>query len=361
MKRTAFYENHKEHGGKLIEFAGWEMPVRYSSIKDEHFAVRKRAGIFDVSHMGNFFIKGKGASDFIKWLLPFDFTTLGPGKEFYSHILDEHGIILDDTIVMRMDENEYLLVPNAATTQKIFDHITSLLPEDVIFEDKSMESQCIALQGPLASKILGKLTDYDLSSIEFFTFDSVPIRLSDGGEKMIIASASGYTGEAGYELYTDREFGPVFWKMIMDAGEEEGIQPCGLGSRDTLRLEKGFLLSGTDFHDDRTTLETGCDWTINWDHDFLGKEALLAQKEKGGYEKFTGFVLKGRGIPRHGMEIMVKGEQIGTVTSGTMSPMLNTGIALGYIRPEYEEDGTEVEIAIRGKPHRAVVKKPPLV
>lgn len=361
MKRTAFYNNHVELGGRIIEFAGWEMPVQYSSIKKEHFAVRENAGIFDVSHMGDFFFRGEGASGFIKGLLPYDFTKLEPGREFYTHILDDKGIILDDTIVMRMAENEYLLVPNAATTRKIHDHIAPLVPGDVIFEDRSMEDQCIALQGPKAPEILGKLTDFDLSSIEFFQFDKVPINTSNGFTREVIVSASGYTGEKGYELYTDREFGPEFWNMLMDAGKEYGLEPSGLGCRDTLRLEKGFLLSGTDFNDDRTTLETGCDWVIDWDHDFIGKEALQAQKEQGGFETFTGFLLQERGIPRHGMDIQVRGKTIGRITSGTMSPMLNKGIALGYIAPDYEADGTDVDIVIRGKPHGAIVKKPPFV
>ena len=281
MNRTFFYDIHRKLGGRLIEFAGWEMPVQYSSIKKEHLAVRKNAGMFDVSHMGDFFIKGEGASEFIKWLLPYDYTKLNLGQEFYTHILNEKGIILDDTIVMRMSEDEYLMVPNAATTKNIYDHITPLLPENVTLEDKTMETGCIALQGPLASKILGKLTDFDLSTIEFFNFKPIVIVGKDGKENEIIVSSSGYTGEAGYEVYTDRYFGPTLWGMLMQAGREYGLEPCGLGARDTLRLEKGFLLSGTDFNDDRTTLETGCDWVIDWDHDFLGKEALLAQRIKG--------------------------------------------------------------------------------
>lgn len=361
MNRTAFYDIHRKLGGKIIEFAGWEMPVQYSSIRNEHMAVRERVGIFDVSHMGDFIFKGEGASDFIKGFLPFDFTTLEPGQEFYSHILDENGIIQDDTIVMRLEENEYLLVPNAATTQKIHDHVMKHLPGNVVFEDRSMEMQCIALQGPKAPAVLGKLTEFDLSSIEFFNFSSVPIKLADGSTREVIVSASGYTGEAGYELYTDRKFGPIFWDMIMEAGAPDGIEPCGLGCRDTLRLEKGFLLSGTDFHDDRTSLETSCDWMINWDHEFIGKSALLAQKEKGGYHTFTGFILKDKGIPRHGMDVVMGGERIGTITSGTMSPVLDTGIALGYVDPAQILEGSEVEIDIRGNLRKAEVKKPPLV
>ncbi len=361
MKHTAFFDNHRDLGGRIVEFAGWEMPVQYTSIRNEHFAVRKNAGIFDVSHMGDFTIKGEGASDFIKGLLPYDYTKLKPGQEFYSHILNEKGIILDDTIVMRIAEDEYLMVPNAATTQKIYDHISPLVPDDVVLEDTSVEDQCIALQGPKAPEILAKLTDYDLSTIQFFNFDSVDIRKPGGGSQEILVSASGYTGEAGYELYVDREFGPVFWDMLMEAGKDFGIEPCGLGARDTLRLEKGFLLSGTDFNDNRTTLETNCEWVINWDHDFIGKDALLAQKERGGFEKFTGFVLQERGIPRHGMDIQIDGKTIGNVTSGSISPMLEKGIGLGYVHPDFEAEGTEVDILIRGKPHKALVKKPPFV
>ena len=361
MKRTAFYDNHRDLGGRMVEFAGWEMPVQYSSIRREHIAVRKNAGIFDVSHMGDFYFRGKGASDFISGLLPYDYTKLEPGKEFYTHILNDRGIILDDTIVMRLADDEYLMVPNAATTQKIHDHIAPLVPDNVIFEDRSNEDQCIALQGPKAQEILSKLTDFDLSTIQFFEFATVNVPSPRSGDHAIIASASGYTGEAGYELYTDRAFGSEFWDMLMNAGREFGIEPCGLGSRDTLRLEKGFLLSGTDFNDDRTTLETGCDWAINWDHDFIGKDALMKQKETGGYELFTGFVLQEKGIPRHDMPIQSGGKPIGRVTSGTLSPMLDVGIALGYVDPAYAVDGTEVEILIRGSPVRSLVKKPPFV
>ena len=361
MKRTAFYNNHRDLGGRMVEFAGWEMPVQYSSIRKEHIAVRKDAGIFDVSHMGNFYFRGEGASNFIKGLLPYDYTKLEPGKEFYSHILNDQGIILDDTIVMRLAEDEYLMVPNAATTQKIHDHISPLVPDNVVFEDRSMEDQCIALQGPKAQQIFAKLTDYDLSTIQFFEFATVNVTSRKSGDHKVIASASGYTGEAGYELYTDREFGPEFWDMLMDAGNEFGLEPCGLASRDTLRLEKGFLLSGTDFNDDRTTLETGCEWVIDWDHDFIGKEALMKQKDAGGYEMFTGFVLQGKGIPRHGMTIQSNGKSIGSVTSGTLSLMLDTGIALGYVDPAFAGEGTEVEILIRGKPIKTLVKKPPFV
>jgi aminomethyltransferase len=360
MKRTAFYDQHRDLGGRLIQFAGWEMPVQYSSIRQEHHAVRNHAGLFDVSHMGNLIFTGEGATEFLSWLLPFDCSRIQPGREFYTHILNEQGIILDDTIVMRMAENEYLMVPNAATTTKILAHIKPLLPENVTLTDRSLDMQCIALQGPQADEILSDLTDHDLSTIGFFQFTDVPVTSSDGSADIIV-SASGYTGESGYELYTDREFGPGFWNQLMSSGKEHGIEPCGLGARDTLRLEKGFLLSGTDFNDDRTMLETGCEWALHWDHEFLGKHALATQKEQGNYERFTGFVMEGKAIPRHGMEIMTKGRVIGKVTSGTISPTLGTGIALGYIAPEHRIVGSEVQILVRGKPQNATIREPPFV
>lgn len=360
MNRTPFYKIHRALGAKLIDFVGWEMPLMYTSIIKEHHAVREKAGMFDVSHMGDFFIRGKGATEFLRYLLPTDVSKLKPGEETYTHILNDKGIILDDTIIMRFKENEYLLVPNAATTQKIYNHISSLLPEDVEMEDKTHEVTCIALQGPLSENLLGKLTDYDLTSIEFFNFSPVNIRDSNGKEREIIVSFSGYTGEKGYELYSDNTFGPELWNLLMEAGKEEGLLPCGLGARDTLRLEKGFLLSGTDFNNDRTTLETGTEWLIDWDHEFIGKEALLAQKEKGDYEKFTGILMEGRTFPRNGMKVMKDGEKVGTITSGTYSPMLNRGIALGYLRQDIEE-GSKVEVIIRGASHGGVVKIPPFV
>ncbi len=361
MKRTPFYNNHIDHDGRMVDFTGWELPIYYTSIKKEHLAVRENVGIFDVSHMGDFFISGEGSAEFLKWLLPTDLTKLYPGQENYTHILDPDGKIIDDTIVLRKSENEFLMVPNAATTQKVLDHIIPLLPDDVTLEDRTMDIGCIALQGPLASRVLQKVTKTDISSIGFFQFRTIIVTDSNDNHHEVIASASGYTGESGYELYMDTDFSEEFWRMLMKAGDMEGITPCGLGARDTLRLEKGFLLSGTDFNDNRTPLETGCDWIIDWDHDFLGKGKLIEQRDQGDYHRFTGLVLKDRGIPRHGMNITCNGEPAGKVTSGTMSPTLGKGIALGYLKPEFCETGTEVEIVIRNKVHRAEVRKPPLV
>jgi aminomethyltransferase len=362
MKQTALYQTHIQLGARMVPFVGWEMPIVYSSINNEHKAVRERAGIFDVSHMGDQIIHGSGASDFIRRLLPFDFTTLSPGQAFYSHFLNENGNIIDDTIVLRLESERYLLIPNASTTEIILDHIRAMVPSNVVLEDHSNEMQCIALQGPNAPAILSDVLSKDVSSLPFFSFIENDYQHTKTKEmERIIISATGYTGEKGFEIISSRRSSVDIWNRLMTSGREYGIEPCGLGSRDTLRLEKGYLLSGTDFSFNRTPLETGHDWTINWDHDFVGKQALLDQKRENSYEQFTGIIMSEKGIPRTGMKILSGDTPIGTITSGTFSPTLKKGIGLGYVNSEFLLDGTEVQIKIRNSYHKAIIKKPPFV
>ena len=362
MKHTALYQTHIQLGARLVPFAGWEMPIVYSSINNEHKAVRERAGIFDVSHMGDLIIHGTGASNFIKELLPFDYTTLSPGQAFYSHFLNEKGNIIDDTIVLRLEEQRYLLIPNASTTEVILNHIETMAPPDVIIEDQSEELQCIAIQGPFSPTILSNVIGKDMSTLSFFSFIEMEFLDPQSNEmENIIVSATGYTGEQGFEIISSKRFAVVLWNRLMESDKEFGIEPCGLGARDTLRLEKGYLLSGTDFNLDRTPLETGHDWTINWDHAFIGKSALENQKHQDSYEQFTGILMRDRGIPRNGMEIVADDTPIGIITSGTFSPTLKKGIGLGYINSKFLQDGTEVQIKIRDSYHKAIIKKPPFV
>ena len=362
MKRTPIYEYHKAQEAKLVNFNGWEMPLLYSSILNEHLAVRNAVGLFDVSHMGDILVSGKDTNELMKRLFTNDVFNAEFGHAKYTHILNEEGKILDDMIVIPIREEKYLCVPNAGTTQKILKwfkgHATTQKIENVT--DKYV---CIAIQGPKASDTLQKLINYDLNDLKFFRADYIHL---GGGENQSIdweclVSRTGYTGEDGFEITAENDIGRYLWDLILLAGEEFGIKPIGLGARDTLRLEKGFLLSGQDFNDNRTTLEANHEWVVEWDHDFIGKAALLKQKEEGDYDQFVGIQLLEKGVPRYGYKIMKDGETIGEVTSGCISPCLKKGIALGYVKNEYKEVSTEVEILIRGKELKGEVVKLPFV
>ena len=362
MKRTPVYEYHKAQGAKLVNFNGWEMPLLYSSIVNEHLAVRNAVGLFDVSHMGDILVSGEGSNELIKCLFTNDVFNAEFGHAKYTHILNEEGEILDDMIVIPIREEKYLCIPNAGKTQKILKwfkgHATTQKIENVT--DKCV---CIAIQGPKASDTLQKLTNYNLNDLKFFRADY--IHLGGGKDQPIdrecLVSRTGYTGEGGFEITAENDMGRYLWDLILLAGEEFGIKPIGLGARDTLRLEKGFLLSGQDFNDNRTTLEANHEWVVEWDHDFIGKAALLKQKEKGDYDRFVGIQLLEKGVPRYGYKIMKDGETIGEVTSGCISPCLKKGIALGYVENEYKEVSTKVEILIRGKELKGEVVKLPFV
>lgn len=354
MERTALYDRHLELGARMTDFGGWEMPLWYKSIIEEHMAVRRRAGLFDVSHMGDLFISGSDATAFVERIQTNHFSKAEPGEMKYCHILDEEGRILDDTIITVLEDGSYLLVPNAGTTPMILEwlraHADGL---DVTIDDRSDGFFCLALQGPEAAAIYTEATG-DAAEQGFFTMRRAVI-----AEAECMVERSGYTGEDGFEIIGPAEAGPAVWDLLIEAGEGHGLLPCGIGARDTLRLEKCFLLSGQDFDRDRTTLETTYDFVIKWDHDFIGREALEAQRDAGGYDIWTAFLCDGRGVPRHGDPILRDGERIGTVTSGTMSPVLRMGIAMGYVAPEHAEPGTVVDIEIRGRPVAAhVVEKP---
>jgi len=353
--RTALHGKHVELGAKMTDFGGWEMPLWYSSIIDEHMAVRKAAGLFDVSHMGDLFIRGPDALGFIDTVQTNHFGKLGIGGMKYCHILNDDGNIIDDTIITRLDEEEYLLVPNAGMTPTVLswlnEHADGL---DVEIEDRS-GMFCVALQGPKAADVFETAAGAK-GDMEFFTMRRMTIAGVD-----CLVEASGYTGEQGYEIMGPPEGAHAVWDAIMEAGTGSGLRPCGLGARDTLRLEKCFLLSGQDFDADRTPLETTYDFVLKWDHDFIGKEALQAQKDADDYDRWTAFRLEGKGVPRHGDPILVDGETAGRVTSGGMSPVLKVGIALGYVPVDLTKVGTKVTIEIRGRPVEAVVVEKPFV
>ncbi|MEQ9309031.1 MAG: glycine cleavage system aminomethyltransferase GcvT [Balneolaceae bacterium] len=363
IQKTPFHSIHQQVGGKLVEFAGFDMPVQYKGIKIEHTAVREAVGVFDVSHMGEFFISGPEALHLIQKITVNDASKLVPGKAQYSCMCYENGGIVDDLIVYKLfEENQFILVVNASNIEKDLAWINENNTFDAQVHDNSPNTALLAVQGPKSVETLQKLTDLDLSSIGFYSFKMGALAGYDG----IVFSATGYTGEKGFELYFDiNHVDPkAVWDAIFEAGEEFGIEPCGLGARDTLRLEMGYALYGNDITKETHPLEARLGWITKFDKgDFIGKEALLKNKEKGVHRQLIGFVMEDdRSIPRHGYEILNEsGEKIGEVTSGTMSITLGKGIGMGYVEKPFNEDGASIQIAIRKKQAAAKVQKPPYI
>ncbi len=352
------HEVHESLNAKMIPFAGFLMPVRYSSDKEEHVTVREGVGIFDVSHMGEFLIRGKGALDLIQRVCSNDASKLTDGKAQYSCLPNETGGIVDDLIVYRKGEEDYLLVVNASNIQKDWDWIKERNTGGVEMADISGETSLFAVQGPKATQVLQKLTDIDLSGIGFYHFTEGTI----GGVDDVVISATGYTGAGGFELYVANENAQKLWKAVMEAGEAEGIKPIGLGARDTLRMEMGYCLYGNDIDDSTSPIEAGLGWITKFTKEFTNHSYLLMQKEEGISRKLVGFVMEERGIPRQDYDLTDEsGNSIGRVTSGTMSPSLNVGIGMGYVGIEYSKPGTEIYVSIRNKSLKARIKKFPLL
>jgi aminomethyltransferase len=358
MQKITLSDFHESIGGKMVDFAGFYMPVRYSSDKEEHLAVRNSVGVFDVSHMGEFLLKGKGALDLIQKVTSNDASTLFDGKIQYSYLPNETGGVVDDLLVYRVSEEEYLLVVNAGNIKKDWDWISKYNTEGVEMTDLSPETSLFAVQGPNAVKTLQKLTDIDLSTISYYTF----VKGKFAGHEDILISATGYTGAGGFEIYLPNAIAEEVWKKIFEAGAEFDIKPIGLGARDTLRLEMGYCLYGNDITDETSPLEAGLGWVTKFTKEFTNSAALKAEKEAGLKRKLVAIEIIDKGIPRSHYEICTAdGEKIGEVTSGTMSPSLNKGIALGYVSTAYSKVGTEVYIKIREKLTAAKVVKLPFV
>ncbi len=360
VNRSPLHEIHEELGAKFTEFAGFEMPIQFSSIKNEHLTVRKNVGLFDVSHMSNVWITGKDAEKLITLTTVEDASKIDVRSSQYTEILRENGTVIDDTIFMHLEEEKYMIVPNAGMNKVVTKWLKDKAKEhnmDVKINDVSKDFVILAIQGPRAKETLQKLTLTDLSTIKFFGCQYIDI----AGVNCVI-SYTGYTGEQGFELQiTPAKKAKDVFKKILEAGKEFNIKPIGLGARDTLRLEKCFILAGNEFEGGRTPLEATLGWTINWDHDFIGKEALLKQKEKGDFERLTKMICMEKGIPRHGYEVQKNGKKVGIVSSGTSSPCLGKGIAMAYVHPEYRTVGDTLEIIIREKPVNAEIVKPPFV
>jgi len=356
LKRTPLYEEHRRLGAKLVPFAGFEMPVQYSAgILAEHRAVRSHAGLFDVSHMGELEIRGGDALGLIQYVTTNDASRLEVGQAQYTVICQEDGGALDDCLVYRFDDH-YMVVPNAANVDKIRAWIEKYAGRfDVRVVDRSDEMALLALQGPKAEEILRGLTDVDLGAIAYYHFAVGEV---DGRHAVI--SRTGYTGEDGFELYLAADDAPHVWRRLLDVGAPHGLLPVGLGARDSLRLELGYILYGNDLDENHTPLEAGLGWVVKLDKgDFLGRNALARLKQEGLRERLAGFVMKERAFPRHGYEVRVGGEPAGEVTSGILSPSLDQGIGLAYIPVEAATPGTAIEVVIRNRPVAAEVVRPP--
>lgn len=360
MKVTAFNEIHKRAGAKMVEFAGYEMPIEYSGIKDEHMTVRESVGVFDVSHMGEFWVKGPNALDLVKKVTSNDPSLLKPGQAQYTCLPNGKGGIVDDLLVYFYEPDKYMLVVNAANIEKDWNWINSQNDVGAELENSSDSISQLAIQGPKATETLQKLTDINLSEIRFYTF----VTGSIAGVDDVIISATGYTGAGGFELYFRNDVAEKIWNAIFEAGEEFGIKPVGLGARDTLRLEMGYCLYGNDIDDTTSPIEAGLSWITKFNNGrkFIDREFLMMQKTEGVSRKLRGFLMLERGIPRHGYELVnSEGSIIGNVTSGTMSPVLNKGIGMGYVAKEYSAFGTLVYVKIRNKTIPAEIVKLPFI
>ena len=358
MKTTPFTEKHIALGAKMHEFAGYNMPIEYSGIIDEHLTVCQGVGVFDVSHMGEFWVKGPEALAFLQKVTSNNVAVLTPGKIQYTCFPNDKGGIVDDLLVYQYEPEKYMLVVNAANIEKDWDWCVSHNTEGAELENASDHMAQLAVQGPKAILALQKLTDIDLSSIPYYTFKVGKF----AGEENVIISNTGYTGAGGFELYFYPNVADIIWKAVFEAGEEFDIKPIGLGARDTLRLEMGFCLYGNDLDDTTSPIEAGLGWITKFieGKEFINRPMLEKQKAEGVTRKLVGFEMVDRGIPRHGYELVNSdGEKIGIVTSGTMSPTRKIGIGMGYVKPEYSKADTEICIDMRGRKLKAVVVKPP--
>ncbi|MCK4763420.1 MAG: glycine cleavage system aminomethyltransferase GcvT [Candidatus Aminicenantes bacterium] len=358
MKKTKVNTAHHKLNGKMIEFFGWELPVQYSGISAEHIAVRTGGGIFDVSHMGEIFFRGKEALNAVQYLTSNNAAKLKPGRIQYSGLLTETGCFVDDLLVYMMNEEEYLLVVNAANLEKDFKWMQDKAGHfDVKIENLSDDYTQIAVQGPNAEKLLSEFTDTDLRAIKYYRFENGKVN----GVAAII-SRTGYTGEDGFEIYfvSEKDTASAMFLELAEKGKKYDIIPAGLGARDTLRLEAKMSLYGNDIDDSHTVLEADLGWILKFKKgDFIGKEALLKQKEAGIKRKLIGFELTGKGIARHGYPIYVDGREFGIVTSGTYAPFLKKPIGLTYLPIEKCETGSEFQVEIRGKKVSAEVVETP--
>jgi aminomethyltransferase len=354
--RTPLYDEHVALGGKIVPFAGFEMPVQYpSGITAEHRAVREAAGLFDVSHMGEFILRGPQALDLVQRVTVNDASRMSIGQAQYSAMCMENGGVVDDLIIYRFADR-WMLIVNASNLAKdlawIRSHAEGL---DVEVEDASPETGLIAIQGPMAREVVRPLADLNIDDVKYYRFAEGSV----AGVPAVIAG-TGYTGEDGFELCVAADDTPALWRALLDAGRSRGLIPAGLGSRDSLRLEMGYALYGNDLDEEHTPLESGLGWITKLDKgDFIGRDVLVRQKEEGVTRRLVGMTLTDKGFPRPGYPVVAAGRSVGVLTSGTVSPSLGIGVAMGYVPPELSKPDTSVQIDVRGKTLNAVVRRPP--
>lgn len=359
MKKTALFDKHVSLGAKIVPFAGFEMPVQYSGVTEEHFVVREKVGLFDVSHMGQFFVEGPAAKDLLQFVCSNNVDALENGKAQYSCLPNETRGVVDDLIVYKMADEKYFLVVNASNIDKDWAHISKYNETfGAKMTNASDEMSLIAIQGPKAVELLQKLTDINLSEIPYYHFTVGTV----SGISDVIISNTGYTGSGGFEIYFKNESAEKLWDALIEAGQEFGVLPCGLAARDTLRLEKGFCLYGNDIDDVTSPLEAGLGWITKFDKNFVNKDFLENQKAEGITKKLVGFEMLEKAIPRHDYEVVdADGNVIGKVTSGTMSPLKKIGVGLAYVAKSHFKLGTDIFIRIRNKDIPARVVKLPFV
>ena len=357
-KQVPLNDLHEKLGAKMVPFAGYNMPVRYSSDIEEHMTVRNGVGVFDVSHMGEFKVEGPHALDLIQRITSNDASKLVDGQAQYTCLPNEEGGIVDDLIVYRIKENDYFIVVNASNIEKDWNWFLKYNTKGATLKNLSDDMCLFAVQGPKAITVLQKLTKTDLSAIKYYHFAMGVF----AGVDDVIMSNTGYTGAGGFEIYVNNKDGEKIWNAIFEAGKDENIKPIGLGARDTLRLEMGFCLYGNDIDDTTSPLEAGLGWITKFTKYFTNSANLKKQKEEGVKKKLVGFKMVDKGIPRHDYVLKdVAGNVIGKVTSGTQSPMMSIGIGLGYVTTQFSAPGSEIYVDVRGKALKAVVSKLPLI
>lgn len=362
MKSTPFFKHYEQFGAKVVPFAGYNLPVQFEGVNIEHEHVRTKVGVFDVSHMGEFWVKGPNAEEFLQYLTSNDVKALTDGKVQYSCLINENGGIIDDLLVYRINQQTFLLVVNASNIQKNWDWLVSQSSKFNIVGGKTLydasdEIAQLAVQGPLALKVVQKLTNEPIEDMPYYTFKKLNLVGAD-----VIVSTTGYTGSGGCEIYMDNDEADLVWNALFEAGKEYDIKPAGLAARDTLRLEMGFCLYGHEINENITPIEAGLAWItkFNENNKFIAYEKLLAQKEKGVNQQIRGFEMIDRAIPRQDYQITdSEGNEIGVVTSGTMGPSVKKGIGTGLIKKEFTQFGSEIYINIRGKLNKAIIVKMP--
>jgi aminomethyltransferase len=354
-QRTPLYDRHRALGARLVDFAGWEMPVHYTSALEEHRAVRERCGLFDVSHMGEVEVRGRASGGWCDRLTVNRVAALADGDAQYSVLCDERGGVIDDLLVYRLGAERFLLVVNASTTEGDLAWMRAHGERGVDLVDRSAETGLLALQGPRAERALAGITDVDLAALRPFTVREGRV----AGEPAQV-SRTGYTGEDGFEIFGAADRLPILWEALLAAMRPEGGLPCGLAARDTLRLEAALPLYGSDMDRDTTPLEAGLGWVVKLDKgEFIGRAALVAQRERGLPRRLVGLEMVDAGVPRHGYAVLAEGRPVGRVTSGTKSPTLDRFIAMAYVAPQQAAVGTALEVDVRGRRHAArVVPRP---